>query len=185
MKGKQMDYELKVTQETDPAWNESMDSWWNNGGALLWNRYGGFGKDSFVLPEEELESFLERARTIQGWNSATLSDAETNPVVIAPFVEVGQPETPVEATPPDTLALTGSFESCCPDCGRPIHEALREMACQDSVTVSLRAMNHLLNSLAEAIAFSRRKGPNNYRTWEVAIEEIMTEIQSGSWNEYR
>ncbi|AFM26777.1 hypothetical protein Desti_4140 [Desulfomonile tiedjei DSM 6799] len=175
-----MDYELKIVRETDPAWNESMDSWWNNGGALLWNRYGGFGKDSLVLSAEELESFLERARTIQGWNSSPLPDAETNPVIIVSFVKSSQPEAAREAIPPDSHALPGSFESCCSDCGRPIHEALREMASRDSVTVSVRAMNHLLNSLAEAIAFSRQKGPNNYRTWEASMEEITADIQCRS-----
>ncbi len=173
-----MEYELKVIQETDPAWNEGMDSWWNNGGALLWNRYGGFGKDSLVLSAEELGAFVERAQTIQGWISSPLSDAETNPVTIAPFVEGSQPEAPSEEGLPDTRALPASPEFCCLDCGRPIHQALRHMASQDAVTVSVRAMNHLLNSLAEAIAFSRRKGPNNQLIWEAAIEEITSDIQS-------
>jgi hypothetical protein len=166
-----MNYKLAAVSDSDPSWNDQMDSWWNNGGALLWNLYGGMGLDFLILTEEEVQSFLVKAKQINGWN-ASGDDAiqAVNPVTILPYSEDDAPDQPLEA-------LDAPSAVCCPDCGRPVHPALHPAWNRQEITVPRKQLNHLLSSLQEAIAFSKGKGPNNYRTWENALEECSRSIE--------
>jgi hypothetical protein len=166
-----MKYKLIAISDSDPAWNDEMDAWWNNGGALVWNQYGGMGLDSLILTEEEVQSFVTKASQIHGWDaysgSASLSDKPLNPVQMVPYSEEDTPKS-------DRLqeAVVAGPVLCCQDCGRPVHPALHVARDRQEVSVPLRQLNHLLNSLQEAIEFSKGKGPNNYRTWESALGEV-------------
>jgi hypothetical protein len=169
-----MNCKLTAVSDSDPSWNDQMDSWWNNGGALLWNLYGGMGLDSLILTEEEVQSFLVKAEQINGWN-ASGGDAvqAVNPVTIRPHSEdyAPEPDQPVEA-------LGAPPAVCCPDCGRHVHPSLHSAWNLQEISVPRRQLNHLLSSLQEAIEFSKGNGPNNYRTWENALEEFSGSIKS-------
>ncbi len=170
-----MEYELIAVSDTDPAWNPVMEAWWNSGGAMLWNQYGGFGKDRLVMSVKELESFMEQAGGICGWQPGDPGNifeaGPGNPLIITPHAM--QDTSHLEEQPQ-------SFKStfCCRDCGRPWHEALNSEGNSWSVEVPCRYLNHVLNSLQEAIAFSRGQGPNNAPTWEAALEELVASIKA-------
>jgi hypothetical protein len=169
-----MDYELIAVSDTDPTWNPTMESWWNSGGALLWNQYGGFGTDRLILSEVELKSFVELAAAICGWQPSTqgpsLQTSPENPVIIKPYSEPDE-------SPRQQETLSQEQHLCCSDCGRPYHQALISASNEPAVLVSLRDLNHVLNSLQEAIDFSVGKGPNNRRTWEVALEDFVSSMR--------
>lgn len=169
-----MEYELIAVSDTDPTWNPAMESWWNGGGALLWNRYGGFGTDRLILSEAELQSFVELAAAIYGWQSSNpdpdFRNASGNPVIIKPYTE--------SETPPQEKEMSSPEQKwCCSDCGRPYHPALVSASDEPAVLVSRRDLNHLLNALQEAIEFSMGKGPNNRRTWEGALEDFIRSMK--------
>lgn len=169
-----MEYELAVVQDTDPKWNPSMDAWWNGGGALLWNQYGGFGKDRLILTNEDLQSFMEQARGIFGWQPCSSGEGNRvgpgNPILV-------QPRTLQDELPQADEAHASESQWCCRDCARPVHEALNSPGRGERLSVSRRDLNHVLNSLQEAIDFSRGKGPNNSRTWEAALEDLTTALK--------
>jgi hypothetical protein len=169
-----MDYELIAISDTDPTWNPSMESWWNSGGALLWNQYGGFGTDRLILSEAELQSFVDLAGAICGWEGSTPAPdfltASGNPIIIKPCAE---PEASVRRKE----ALFRHQELCCSDCGRPYHSALVSESDEPGALVSRRDLNHVLNSLQEAIDFSVGKGPNNRRTWEAALDDFVRSMR--------
>ncbi len=170
-----MDYELIAVSDTDPTWNPSMESWWNGGGALLWNQYGGFGTDRLILSEAEFQSFMELAAVICGWQpSIVKADSQMspdNPVIIKPY---SHPDESLQQQ--ETLSQEQRW--CCSDCGRSHHPALVPASNEPTVVVSRRDLNHVLNSLQEAINFSLGKGPNNRRTWEEALEDLIISLRS-------
>lgn len=147
-----------------------MEAWWNSGGALLWNQYGGFGTDRLILPDEELKAFVEYAGRIFGWQPDDqgygFGAGPANPIIIRPY-------SPHEASPQPEEAHSPESKWCCSDCGRPLHDALSSERNLERVLVSKRDLNHVLNSLQEAIDFSRGKGPNNTHTWEAALQEFV------------
>lgn len=170
-----MDYELIAVSDTDPTWNPSMESWWNGGGALLWNQYGGFGTDRLILSETEFQSFMELAAAICGWQpSIAKADSQTspdNPVIIKPY---SQPE----ASPEQKETPSQEQRWCCSDGGRPYHPALVPGSNEPMALVSRRDLNHVLNSLQEAIDFSLGKGPNNRRTWEANLNDFVNSMKA-------
>jgi hypothetical protein len=169
-----MNYKLTAVSDSDPSWNDDMEAWWNNGGALLWNLYGGMGKNSLILAEEEVQSFLAKAEQINGWDaSGSHAVHPVNPVTILPHTEEESPELEQH-----TEARDARPALCCPDCGRPVHPALQSAWSGGEISVPRRHLNHLLNCLQEAIEFSKGKGPNNYRTWKNALEECTEAIES-------
>jgi len=154
-----------------------MEAWWNQGGALLWNQYGGFGREEIVLTEEQVNLFLERASKMYGWEAEPFAvsageprSGKPTPVIIAPDIET-ETTTVISDEP-----RPGSTQ-CCRDCGRRFHPGLAPLADQDLVTIPTRQLNHLLNGLQEAIEFSRGNGPNNMRTWEAALGGALQAIK--------
>lgn len=175
-----MVYKLTAVDESDPRWNPRMEAWWSQGGALLWNRFGGFGSDSMVLTEEEFETFLAAARAIEGWASSphAASEADTgtgadHPVIVESCVE-GISEDMVEPYCEDSPKI----DRCCRDCGRPLHPSLLPFGHADLVLVPRCRLNHVMCSLEEAVSFGRGDGPNNFRTWEAMLEDLVHAIRA-------
>jgi hypothetical protein len=169
-----MDYELKAISDTDISWSPVMEAWWNNGGALLWNRFGGFGKNQLVLEEEEVKSFLQEAGEIAGWHSGDSEDycaALGNPILVRPY---SVNECPAEQ---EDQHSDEPQNWCCRECGRSLHEGLDSADNMAIIAVSRRDLNHVLNSLREAIDFSRSNGPNNNLTWEASLEAIVASLK--------
>jgi hypothetical protein len=175
-----MFYRLTAIDESDPRWNQRMENWWSQGGALLWNRFGGFGSDSLKLTEEELDLFLTGARAIEGWEPSSCLGcvpadgiASSHPVLVGPYVEEpinadAEVEPPCEESPATSL--------CCRECGRPLHRSLHRYAKADPVPVPRKQLNHMLHCLGEAVSFGRGEGPNNFRTWEAMLEDLEASI---------
>lgn len=167
-----MDYKLTAVDESDPRWNQRMEDWWNQGGALLWNRLGGFGSDTLILMAEELERFLHDARAIDGWDSrpyqgfgAEGDDTLFHPIRVEPYHEEIR-EDDTDSPHCETSSI------CCRNCGRPIHAILREHG-DVLVPVPRTQLNHVLHCLEEAVSFGRGEGPNNYRTWEAMLLDLL------------
>jgi len=167
-----MEYDLIAVPETDVAWNSIMEDWWNNGGALLWNRFGGFGKDRLTLSEDDLRSFLEQAESISGWQSLESSTPRAigpaNPIIIEKSCGNTSPEEESEIEEPIE-------KYCCRDCGRDLHAALTQVR-GESISIDKRRLNHLLNSLQEAIDYSGGRGPNNVHTWKAALQDFVESV---------
>jgi hypothetical protein len=175
--GDTMEYQLIALSDSDPEWNDKVESWWNNGGALLWNQFGGAGAERLVLSQSELDAFLVKAKLIPGWNASpehVSSSAYTlHPVVIQPYVESNAQKTGYHREViPDRPTV------CCRDCGRPIHPALLAVWDRRVVWTPRTEMNHLLNSLQEAIAFARGNGPNNQRIWADALDSFVEAMEA-------
>ena len=169
-----MKYTLIAVSDSDAMWNDRMDAWWNNGGALLWNQHGGFGTDSLVLNNDQVDAFLEKAKLIEGWNAVPGSPEwgeMVNPVIV-------QQHTEADPVSDDNSGETRSAPpgSCCSSCGRPVHEALHTVWECGMIAVPRTEMNHVLNSLQEAIEFCQGTGPNNFKTWEAALSEFVAAL---------
>ncbi len=152
--------------ETDPSWNTEMETWWSSGGALLWNRFGGSGSETLELSEEEEQGFLDQASRIEGWNSG--------PVIRNSTSETEFQSEHIDA-PPMPPAQHGP-RLCCRECGRRMHESLAETR-SDKIVLDVQNINHVLNSLAEAVEYAKGKGPNNYRTWEAVLDSFLESIR--------
>lgn len=175
-----MHYKLTAVDEADPRWTQQMENWWSQGGALLWNRFGGFGSDSLVLTEEELARFLSSAGTIEGWSRSPHAGSQAgngaafdNPIIVESY----HGETPTNSVEPQTQD-SSAMRPCCRDCGRPVHPSLRSRGNSDLVPVPRRQLNHVLHTLEEAVSYGRGEGPNNYRTWEAVLDELVAVISS-------
>jgi hypothetical protein len=177
-----MNFKITAISDSDPDWNEKTELWWNSGGALLWNQFGGAGSEELVLNREDLDEFLSRAAALPGW---TAPDASTGgpqgPVRISDDDEnetkynknetkYNKNETKTEPTPEPGR--------CCEDCGRPWHPVLQHEAIKPEVVVSVKKLNHVLLALEEAIAFAKGRGPNNYRTWEALMQDFLSDETS-------
>ncbi len=173
-----MFYRLTAIDESDPRWNQRIDDWWSQGGALLWNRFGGFGSDSLNLTEEELDLFLAGARAIEGWEPSPYRGcipaggaSSDHPVIVGPYIE-----EPIEAVVEPHDEEPPATSLCCRECGRPLHRSLRRYADADFVPVPRKQLNHILHCLGEAVSFGRGEGPNNFRTWEAMLEDLEASI---------
>jgi hypothetical protein len=163
-----MNFKITAVSDNDPEWNEKTELWWNSGGALLWNQFGGAGSEELVLERDELDRFLSRAEALPGWTAPdTGAGLSQGPVRID---EYDESETKSGPTPEPGR--------CCDDCGRPWHPALHSEAIKPEVSVSARKLNHVLLALQEAIAFAKGHGPNNYRTWEALMQDFLLEATS-------
>jgi hypothetical protein len=169
-----MNYKLIAVSDSDPSWNDEMEAWWNNGGALMWNLYGGMGLDTLILTDEEVQSFLVKAQQINGWDASGGHAVQpVNPVTVLPHSEEEAPESDQLS---EAVAVPPGL--CCPDCGRPVHPALHSTWNRQEISVPRKQLNHLLSSLQEAIEFSKGQGPNNHRTWENVLDECRGAIES-------
>jgi hypothetical protein len=173
-------YRLTAISDADPAWNLQIERWWNQGGALLWAQYGGVGSETLDLPEEEFASFLEKAKTIDGWEAfgesleLERSIAAVKPVSIRAIEdEKPEPELELDLEPESRIE---SPNYCCRNCGRPWHPGLQSVRDQELVKIPVRELNHVLNSLEEAINFGRGEGPNNSSTWQDALVGLVQVI---------
>lgn len=170
-----MGYLFEAVPEEHPTWNNAMEMWWQKGGALLWNQYGGVGSEILRLDSETATRFLQAAALIEGWesqrnNSAGGEPSPLNPLVVRMETADAQGFLPMEPTRA-VQQCEGDVVTCCVDCGRDINPALREIWSGDGISLPPRVLNHVLNSLEEAINFARNKGPNNFRTWLAHLEE--------------
>jgi hypothetical protein len=175
-----MKYRLTAISDTDSAWNLQIEHWWTQGGALLWSQYGGVGSETLDLPEEEFASFMEKAKTIEGWGVVGESPGPecaigaVKPVSIQ-IIEEEEPEPEPELDlEPQSIAESPNY--CCRKCGRPWHPGLYPVRDQELVSIPVRELNHVLNSLEEAISFSREDGPNNNGTWQDALIGVVQVI---------
>jgi hypothetical protein len=169
-------YRLEAISDEHPAWNAAMEAWWENGGALLWNQYGGMGLQVLILEPEEATKFLQAAALIEGWgnqidDTSSWEDSPARPVAVIAW------DSDYLEREPDAPATTTQSQSavaihCCRQCGREISPALRDAWSGDPIHVSPRVLNHLLNSLHEAIDFAKGVGPNNFRTWQANLEQV-------------
>ncbi len=168
-----MKYRLTAISDTDSAWNLQIERWWTQGGALLWSQYGGVGSETLDLSEEEFASFLEKAKTIEGWEAFGESPGleraigALKPVSIQAIEEgESEPELELDLEPQSGIEPPNY---CCRQCGRPWHPGVYRVRDQELVSIPVRELNHVLNSLEEAISFSREEGPNNNGTWQDAL----------------
>lgn len=175
-----MKYRLTVISDSDSAWNLQIEHWWTQGGALLWSQYGGVGSETLDLSEEEFASFLEKAKTIEGWEvfgeplGLERSIATVKPVSIQAIEEdESEPERELDPEPQSRIEPPNH---CCRKCGRPWHPGLYPVRDQEIVSIPVRELNHVLNSLEEAISFGRDEGPNNSGTWQDALMGLVQVI---------
>lgn len=177
-----MKYRLTALSDTDPAWNPRIERWWNQGGALLWSRYGGIGSETLDLSEEELASFQEKAKAIEGWEAfgdslgLERTIATVKPVSIQAIEEEeSRPELELDL---ESQGRPDPPDYCCRNCGRPWHPGLHMLQDRELISIPVRELNHVLNSLQEAINFSRGEGPNNSGTWQDALVSLVQVIGS-------
>jgi hypothetical protein len=122
-----------------------------------------------------MKSFVQAAAEIPGWRSCDCQNfgvESGNPIMVRPH---SGGDTPLHAE--DSTACE-QRNWCCHDCGRPLHEGLDSAGVLETVAVSRRELNHVLNSLREAIDFCRERGPNNNLTWEAALEALVVSLKS-------
>ncbi len=179
-----MKYRLKAISDTDPAWNIQIERWWNQGGSLLWSQYGGIGSETLDLSEDDFASFVEKAKQIEGWETfgeslgLERSISSGNPVSIQ---AIDEDKVEPEPEPELDLGSERRVESqpiCCRNCGRPWHPGLDPVRDFEVVNIPVRELNHVLNSLQEAISFSQGEGPNNTRTWEDALRKLVQVLRA-------
>ncbi len=120
---------LEAISDEHPAWNAAMEAWWENGGALLWNQYGGMGLQVLTLEPEEATKFLHSAALIEGWGNyiEDVVSWELSPARPVAVIELHSDDLEVK---PDAPATTTQSQSpvaiqCCRECGRGINPALR------------------------------------------------------------
>ncbi len=140
----------------------------------MWNRFGGVSVEELILNVDNAREFVRCASTIPGWNPVFHEECieigclpdETNPVQISKFL-------PTEEPAQQTLVLTEAEPPlvCCMDCGRNVHNALQRRWQTNQIMLPPRVLNHLLNSIKEAIEFARGEGPNNWLVWKAAMED--------------
>jgi len=178
-------YKLTALSDDHPSWNSRMEAWWKNGGALLWNRFGGVGAEELVLGSDDVREFMRCAKAIPGWNPLFHEEClesgclpkDTNAVQIRemPAIDEGLPRTSVA---PNEKVPT----LCCMNCGRGIYPDLQSWWQADEIMLPKHALNHLLNGLDEAIEFARGRGPNNWLVWSAALEDVaklLADIDNG------
>jgi hypothetical protein len=174
-----MKFRLTAIADTDPAWNLQIEHWWNQGGSLLWSQYGGIGSETLDLSEEDCTSFVEKAKQIEGWETfgETLglehSISSGKPVSIQVIDEDAVEPEPELELDLESKSSEGSTNYCCRNCGRAWHPGLDPVRDYGMINIPARELNHVLNSLQEAINFSRGEGPNNSSTWEDALAEFV------------
>jgi hypothetical protein len=133
------------------------------------------GLQVLTLEPEEATKFLHSAALIEGWGNyiEDVVSWELSPARPVAVIELHSDDLEVK---PDAPATTTQSQSpvaiqCCRECGRGINPALRDVWGGDPIHVSPRVLNHLLNSLNEAIHFATGVGPNNFRTWQATLEQ--------------
>lgn len=172
-------YKLTALSDDNPSWNSQMEAWWQNGGALLWNRFGGVGLEELVLGAEDTQEFVRCASAIPGWNpmfhERCIEDGilpeEANAVQLQEIITAEEPGVTTNFKPKEKVPRL-----CCMDCGREVHAALQRYWQADYIPVPKYALNHLFNSLNEAVAFARGKGPNNWLVWRAALEDAVRSL---------
>jgi hypothetical protein len=117
-------YRLEAVSDDHSAWNASMEGWWENGGALLWNQHGGMGLQVLILEPEEATKFLQAAVLIEGWgnhieDAVSWGESPARPVVVTTL------HSDDLEREPDSPAITTQIQSavssqCCRQCGREI-----------------------------------------------------------------
>jgi hypothetical protein len=175
-------YKLTALSDDHPSWNSRMEAWWQSGGALLWNRFGGISAEELVLDSDAAREFVRCASSIVGWNPVFSEEClETDCIPSdANAVRIERMSELQEMAPQPVCAAEEKQPTfCCRDCGRELHPCLEPFWQMDDVVVARRALNHLLNSLHEAIEYARGKGPNNWRVWQAALDETVR-LLSGS-----
>ncbi|MDQ1238463.1 MAG: hypothetical protein QG577_648 [Thermodesulfobacteriota bacterium] len=166
---------LEAISDEHPAWTAAMEAWWENGGALLWNQYGGMGLQVLILEPEEATKFLRAAAHIEGWGNhiedvVSWRESPARPVVVTALNSDDLEQEP-DSKARTTQTQSAASIQCCRQCGREINPALRDVWSGDPIHVSPRVLNHLINSLNEAIDFATAVGPNNFRTWQATLEQ--------------
>ncbi len=167
-------YKFTALSDDHPSWNPGMEAWWQNGGALLWNRFGGISTEELVLDSAAAHEFVRCAGAIVGWNPLFNEECldsdciprDANAVRIEKMAELQEIEPA-----PVCLAEGKQPTFCCRECGRELHPCLEPFWQMNDVVVSRRALNHVLNSLHEAVEYARGKGPNNWQVWQAALED--------------
>jgi len=176
-------YRFEAVPDDHPAWNRAMETWWEQGGALLWNQYGGMGSTALCLDPETATKFLREAALIDGWVSHTSSTACGEPPLLNPLVvsreTANEDELPPVEPPRPVQPRSVDSMVCCIHCGRNINPALSENWSGDMICLPPRVLNHVLNSLEEAIDFARGRGANNFRTWLAHLDDTANALKQG------
>jgi hypothetical protein len=173
-----MKYRITAVADSEGDLSPLLEEWWTNGGALLWNQYGGLAANSIVLDEEDWNHFLLKAQAIHGWRSQPERIDGINDYGPLTVASCAEPEAMTEAAEFNSERSTVESDSecqirCCGHCGRYVSDGLAHLWNEDSIAVPKIALNHMINSLLESISYAKGQGPNNYRTWQAALDEFM------------
>ncbi len=174
-------YRITTVSDSDGDVSPFLEAWWAQGGALLWNQYGGLGSNSIDLDEDQWNGFLLKAQAIHGWRSQPEQVGQAldyGPMILADVSEndeIGGGDECHSNCAGDKGAA-GAETRCCGDCGRFAFEGLIDLWNRDAIPVAKIPLNHLLNSLREAIDYAKGNGPNNHRTWQAALVEFVDSL---------
>jgi hypothetical protein len=177
-----MKYKVSAVSDSEGNLSPLLEEWWTAGGALLWNQYGGLAANSIILDEKEWNDFLSKAQAIHGWRlMPEKADGidDYGPLTVANCSESEAPDEGVEfiCEPSTAKPATEPRVRCCGDCGRHAFEGLAHLWNQDSIVVPKTALNHVLNSLLEAISYAEGQGPNNHRTWQGTLDDFVDSLR--------